>query len=87
MPIERAEEASETEEVSPSAETTMLPITMLAGQSVAPGDVVRLEVVSVNDEDGSVEVKYSAPASGQISAIDEAASVYKSPKQMEVSVA
>lgn len=85
MAIEQAgaEETARVEEPSPSAETTMLPITMLAGQSVAPGDVVRLEVVSVNDEDGSVEVKY-ASAKPNGSAIDEAASVYKSPKQMEV---
>lgn len=92
MAIESAREYSETEVESPemeemetetAEETTMLPITLLAGQKVAPGDVVRLEVVSVNDDDGSVEVKY-ATATPKPSAIDGMASKFKSAKEMEM---
>lgn len=39
-------------------ETTLLTPTMLGGQTVKPGDVVRLEVVSV-DDDGSAMVRYA----------------------------
>lgn len=91
MAIESAGAESEMEEMSPEMmgeetetieETTMLPVTMLGGQAVSPGDVVRLEVVAVNDEDGSVEVKYAT--NKRNSAIDEMASSYKSTREMEM---
>lgn len=62
----------ETEVVE--TESASLPLTILAGQTVKPGDVVRLEVVSVSDEDGTFEAKYATP-SEDTSAIDEAAAM------------
>lgn len=58
-----------------TGETVDVPVSMLAGQTVAPGDVIRLEVVSVNDDSGTVSVKYAVPKTG--SAIDEAASQFE----------
>ena len=55
MPAEVA--APETEATE---ETVSLPASLLAGKSVTPGDVVRLEVVSVDDDGASVTVKYAA---------------------------
>lgn len=67
MAIERASEemmSDETPEVapeeSPEEVTASLPASILAGQSVSPGDVVRLEVVSADDKDGTITVKYAA---------------------------
>ena len=64
MPIERQAIMSEdmpmeepTEEVA--EETVSLPMTILGGKSVAAGDVVRLEVVSVDEDGGNVTVKYA----------------------------
>ena len=64
MPVPEAPvEAAEPVE---SAETATLSTEMLGGQKVAPGDVVRLEVVSISDEDGTVQVKYASPKTGGI---------------------
>lgn len=71
MPIERYSEMPDTEPAAeaPEAEqaeapmeeaTASLPMSLLAGKSVAPGDVVRLEVVGVDDEGGNVTVKYAS---------------------------
>lgn len=61
-------EAPEMEAAAPeeASETVTLSTEMLGGQKVSPGDVVRLEVVSVSDEDGTVQVKYAQPKSGGI---------------------
>lgn len=56
-------------------ETVEIPVSMLAGQEVAPGDVVRLEVVSLNDDSGTISVKYSTPK--QTSSIEDAASEFE----------
>ena len=39
--------------------TASLPAGILQGQKVAPGDVVRLEVTSVDEDTGDVTVKYA----------------------------
>lgn len=46
--------AAETEE-----ETAMVPMSILAGQEVSEGDVVRLRVVSVDPENETVELAYA----------------------------
>lgn len=61
MPVE-----AEVESHEPAAETATLSLEMLGGQKVSPGDTVRLEVVEVSDEDGTVTVKYSNPKNGGI---------------------
>jgi hypothetical protein len=68
MSEEVVDPAAETIAAAPeeAAETATLSIAMLGGQKVAPGDVVRLEVVDVSDEDGTVQVKYSNPKSGGV---------------------
>lgn len=52
-----------TEEVveETAEESVQIPTSILGGQSVAPGDVVRLEVVSLDDENGVINVKYAKP--------------------------
>lgn len=64
MAVEYKEEmASEVVEEPTSEEVTAsLPVSILAGKTVAPGDVVRLEVVSLDDEGGNVVVRYAAEA-------------------------
>lgn len=54
--LESPETVDETE-----VETVDVPLTMLGGATVAPGDVIRLEVVSSNDDSGSVTLKYATP--------------------------
>ena len=46
-------------EESTESETVSIPLSMLAGKSVSPGDVIRLEVVESDDEGGVVKVKYA----------------------------
>ncbi len=60
------------EPASPEAETATLDAGMLGGKKVAPGDVVKLEVVGVSDEDGTVTVKYATPKTGGIDAASAA---------------
>jgi len=65
MAIERAEEFSESEEVSPDMKSEMemegepLPQSLLGGKQVSPGDVVRIAVVSVDPESGTWHGKYA----------------------------
>lgn len=47
----------EPEEVE--SETVEIPTSLLGEQTVSPGDVVRLEVVALNDDSGTVTVKYA----------------------------
>lgn len=57
MPPGAESEAAATEEV-----TASLPVSILAGKSVSRGDVLRLEVVSLDEEGGAVTVKYATEA-------------------------
>lgn len=57
-------------------ETVDIPVSMLAGQNVSPGDVIRLEVTAVNEDSGTVTAKYATDKKGG-SAIDEAASQFE----------
>lgn len=52
MAIERAEEAPEMEQ-----ETVELPMSIVKGQSVNEGDVIRLKVISVGDD--TITVAYA----------------------------
>jgi len=54
VPDEAASEASET-----MGETTAIPISILGGQTASPGDVVRLEVVDIDSDNGLVTVRYA----------------------------
>lgn len=63
MPIETAEVAAEMPEEEVS-ESVSLPLSLLGGQTVAPGDMVRLQVVDVDDEGGIVNVKYPKSETG-----------------------
>lgn len=71
------EDSSEMESApGDSSETTDIPVSMLEGKSVSPGDVVRLEVVSNNEDSGTITVKY-ASEKPMASAIDSAASKFE----------
>lgn len=50
-------------EVESQDETVEIPASILGGQKIKPGDVVRLEVVGEPDESGMVKVKYAVPES------------------------
>lgn len=63
MAIERQTDFEPSDDsMAEESETVEIPISMLAGQTVAPGDVVRLEVVSSNDDSGTITVKYAMPS-------------------------
>lgn len=81
MPIKRAAtatdlppEASDAEVVDES--TATLDVAVLGGQTVAPGDRVELEVVSVDDENGTLTVKYPKPEKTTGSSIEAATAVF-----------
>lgn len=63
MPIEESAEVVE-EMPEEESESVSLPLSILGGQTVAPGDVVKLQVVEVDDEGGMISVKYPKPESG-----------------------
>lgn len=76
MAIERrVEELDESSDVSEdvSLEGSELPMELLGGMDVSPGDVVRIEVISVDPESGMWRGKYSTDKPER-SAIDEAVS-------------
>lgn len=52
MAIEKATEPADSME---TGETTTIPLSIVGGQEVKPGDVVRLKVVSVDGENLTVE--------------------------------
>lgn len=52
MAIEKATEPADSME---TGETTTIPLSIVGGQEVKPGDVVRLRVVSVDGENLTVE--------------------------------
>ena len=56
-----AEEPAE-EQAESSSETVSLPMSILGGQEVKPGDVVRLEVVSADGDNVTVKYASEAPA-------------------------
>ena len=43
------------------ADSIDIPLTIIGEQEVEPGDVVRLEVVSVDNDNGVIKVKYAQP--------------------------
>jgi hypothetical protein len=55
---EVAEAASE-----PAGDTATISLSILGGQSVSPGDTVRLEVVESSADDGTVTLRYRKPES------------------------
>lgn len=62
MAIERMEEMmEEAPEMAEAESISQIPLSLLGGQTVAPGDVVRLEVVDVDEDGGMVNVRYSKP--------------------------
>lgn len=70
------EDSTDSADQGGSEETVDIPEGMLEGQTVEPGDVVRLEVVSVNSDSGTVTAKY-ASNKPRPSAIDKAAHDFK----------
>jgi len=55
------EQAPGEESEAPMEEqTASIPLSLLGGQSVSPGDVVRLEVTGVDEDSGEVSVKYAS---------------------------
>lgn len=62
MAVEKAmvPPGGEETEVEATEETASIPVSLLAGKTVAPGDVLRLEVVALDDEGGNLTVKYAA---------------------------
>jgi hypothetical protein len=90
MPIERkkssyahddvVEPEIETEEVAeaasePEGDTATISLSILGGQSVSPGDTVRLEVVESSADDGTVTLRYRKPDSKK--GVDKAASEFE----------
>ncbi len=60
-------------------ETAMVPMTILEGQEVSEGDVVRLRVVSVDEENGTVELAYASSPKRRNSEVDAMASKFDEP--------
>lgn len=78
MAIERATYSHDTPmepEEAVEGETVEIPTSLLGEQTVAPGDVIRLEVVTLNDDSGSVTVRYAKP--NKASSIEKAASEFE----------
>jgi hypothetical protein len=62
QPEMEMEEAVAPEAEEPSDGAVQIPSSIVGDQPVNPGDVLRLEVVSVDSENGVINVKYSKPA-------------------------
>ena len=75
--MEDQERPGEDESGSGEPETTDIPDSLLEGQSVQPGDVIRLEVVSANPDSGTVTVKYATDTGSDEGGIDNAASKFE----------
>lgn len=56
------EQETPTEVPEPTQETATLSLSILGGQQVSDGDVVRLKVLSVDSESGTFDVAYAHPA-------------------------
>ncbi len=59
-PMEETGGGMEGEEAPMEEQTASIPLSLLGGQSVSPGDVVRLEVTGVDEDSGEVSVKYAS---------------------------
>ncbi len=59
------------EPMEEAAEAVTIPMSLLGGKTVAPGDTVMLKVTSVNDEDGTVGVEYATetPEAGGVESL------------------
>ncbi len=57
-----AEEAGETAPDNEQGEGETLSMSLLGGNEVKPGDVVRIKVVSVDDQNGTWQGEYAEPA-------------------------
>ena len=62
--IERTPSSDMAEGPPAEGEATTIPLSVLGGQSVEPGDVVRLRVVSVDEDNGTVDVEYAHAGKG-----------------------
>lgn len=56
---ETESESSDMSEMDESKETASIPTSLLAGQMVKPGDVVRLRVVSVDEDEVTVSYDHA----------------------------
>ena len=75
MPITKTNpEMPESEETSTSI-TATVPVTIIGDQSVSPGDMIQLEVVSVDGD--TITVKYAEP-------MDQASEAEAEPDMMEM---
>lgn len=64
-------------------QTATLPLSIVGGQQVNEGDVIRLKVVSVDENAGSINVAYEHPAENDMGGSDMMASKFKKPSQKE----
>jgi hypothetical protein len=55
------------------SETATIPASLIGGKTVSPGDVIRLEVVGVDEDSGEIQVKYASPKEKMRMGIDEMA--------------
>lgn len=85
MPIEYSTDDEEVveESTNDSSETTHIPMSLLAGKKVSPGDVVRLEVVETDEDGGFIKVKYAQSKESKSSAIEDAATAFNPVSKME----
>lgn len=74
-PTPEMEMEEEVAAPAPEGETAVISMEMLGGQKVAPGQTIRLEVVSASDEDGTVVVRYPQTKASK-GGIAEAAAVF-----------
>lgn len=66
-PEEGVEVAEVTEEaVETPGDTATISLAILGGQTVSPGDTIRLEVVESDSDSGTVTVKYKNPKDGGV---------------------
>ncbi len=77
-PMEASEGGNPVEKEA--SETAMVPMSILEGQEVAEGDVVRLRVVSVDPENETVELAYAtSPKKSRNAPLDEMAGKFDEP--------
>lgn len=75
------EQQTATGEEAPAQETATLPMSILGGQQVSEGDTVRLKVLSVDAESGSLTVAYAHPP--KTGGINKMAAQFSSPVEKE----
>jgi len=69
---------------SNEGETATLPISIVGSQQVKEGDVIRLKVVSVDENGGVLNVAYDQPSPQEGSATDKMAAEFDQPQQTGV---